>query len=179
MLGSEMPMTQEILGVEAGPDVRRLFVLPLEGNGFRCRTAATGPEALRAARSRPPHLVVLDLLLPEMDGLEVCRRLRADPATERIPIVMLTARAEEIDRVVGLELGADDYVAKPFSPKELVGRGRGGRGRGGAGGPGAGGGGGGGGGAAPRAAAPPPRGGGRRTSGGADPEGVRPAPGPP
>ena len=122
MLGSEMPMTQEILVVEDEPDIRRLVVLHLEGNGFRCRTAATGPEALRAARSRPPHLVVLDLLLPEMDGLEVCRRLRADPATERIPIVMLTARAEEIDRVVGLELGADDYVAKPFSPKELVAR---------------------------------------------------------
>ena len=122
MLGSEMPMTQEILVVEDEPDIRRLVVLHLEGNGFRCRTAATGPEALRAARSRPPHLVVLDLLLPEMDGLEVCRRLRADPATERIPIVMLTARAEEIDRVVGLELGADDYVTKPFSPKELVAR---------------------------------------------------------
>ncbi len=122
MLGSEMPMTQEILVVEDEPDIRRLVVLHLEGNGFRCRTAATGPEALRAARSRPPHLVVLDLLLPGMDGLEVCRRLRADPATERIPIVMLTARADEVDRVVGLELGADDYVAKPFSPKELVAR---------------------------------------------------------
>ena len=122
MLGSGMSMPQEILVVEDEPDIRKLIVLHLERSGFRCRTAATGPEALHAAKSRPPHLVVLDLLLPEMDGLEVCRRLRADPATGRVPIVMLTARADEIDRVVGLELGADDYIAKPFSPKELVAR---------------------------------------------------------
>ncbi|HUK64074.1 MAG TPA: winged helix-turn-helix domain-containing protein, partial [Dongiaceae bacterium] len=72
--------------------------------------------------SMPPDLVVLDLMLPEMDGLEVCRRLRGDPATAALPLIMLTAKADEVDRVVGLELGADDYLAKPFSPKELVAR---------------------------------------------------------
>ncbi len=115
-------MLQEILVVEDEPDIRRLIVLHLERGGFRCVTAASGPEALRLATSRSPDLVVLDLLLPGMDGLEVCRRLRADPATASVPIVMLTARADEVDRVVGLELGADDYIAKPFSPKELVAR---------------------------------------------------------
>ena len=73
-------------------------------------------------RAVPPDLVVLDLMLPEMDGLEVCRRLRGDPTTASLPLIMLTAKADEVDRVVGLELGADDYLAKPFSPKELVAR---------------------------------------------------------
>jgi two-component system phosphate regulon response regulator PhoB len=90
--------------------------------GFRCRTATTGAEALQRVRTATPDLVVLDLMLPEMDGLEVCRRLRSTAATAAIPIIMLTAKADEIDRVVGLEMGADDYVAKPFSPKELVAR---------------------------------------------------------
>jgi DNA-binding response OmpR family regulator len=94
----------------------------LTREGFRCRTAATGPEALARVRAVPPDLIVLDLMLPEMDGLEVCRRLRGDPATASLPIIMLTAKADEVDRIVGLELGADDYLAKPFSPKELVAR---------------------------------------------------------
>ena len=115
-------MTREILVVDDEPDIRRLVVLHLEREGFRCRSAASGPDALREAAARPPALVVLDLMLPGLDGLEVCRRLRADAATAGVPIIMLTAKADEVDRVVGLEVGADDYVVKPFSPKELVAR---------------------------------------------------------
>jgi DNA-binding response OmpR family regulator len=119
-----MGMAQEVLVVEDEPDIRSLVVLHLSRDGFRCRTAATGAEALAEVRARRPDLVVLDLLLPELDGLEVCRRLRADAATAALPIIMLTARADEVDRVVGLEVGADDYVVKPFSPRELVARAR-------------------------------------------------------
>jgi phosphate regulon transcriptional regulator PhoB len=115
-------MAAEVLVVEDEPDIRDLIVLHLEREGFRSRVAGGGPEALRAVRSRAPDLVILDLMLPEVDGLEVCRRLRAEPATAGLPIIMLTAKTDEIDRVVGLELGADDYVAKPFSPKELMAR---------------------------------------------------------
>jgi phosphate regulon transcriptional regulator PhoB len=115
-------MAQDVLVVEDEPDIRGLIVHHLEREGFRCRTATGGAEALRKARERVPDLVVLDLMLPELGGLEVCRRLRADAATATVPVIMLTAKAEEVDRVVGLEMGADDYVAKPFSPKELVAR---------------------------------------------------------
>ena len=115
-------MTREILVVEDEPDIRSLVVLHLERDGFRCRTAGTGAEAILETRARVPDLVVLDLMLPGLDGLEVCRQLRANPRTAAIPVVMLTAKTDEIDRVVGLELGADDYVTKPFSPKELVAR---------------------------------------------------------
>jgi phosphate regulon transcriptional regulator PhoB len=115
-------MPHDILVVEDEPDIRDLIVHHLERDGFHCRTAVGGAEALRKARERVPDLVVLDLMLPELGGLEVCRRLRADAATATVPVIMLTAKAEEVDRVVGLELGADDYVAKPFSPKELVAR---------------------------------------------------------
>jgi two-component system, OmpR family, phosphate regulon response regulator PhoB len=112
----------DVLVVEDEPDIRTLVVHHLARDGFRCRTAATGPEALASVRRAPPDLVILDLMLPVLDGIEVCRRLRADTATAALPIIMLTARADEIDRVVGLEMGADDYVVKPFSPKELVAR---------------------------------------------------------
>jgi len=115
-------MAREVLVVEDEPDIRRLVVLHLEGDGFRCRTAANGLDALREAKANVPDLVVLDLMLPELDGLEVCRRLRSDASTAGVPIIMLTAKSDEVDRVVGLEVGADDYVAKPFSPKELVAR---------------------------------------------------------
>jgi two-component system phosphate regulon response regulator PhoB len=115
------PVT-EILVVEDEPDILRLVVHHLEREGFRCRTAATGPDAVQADRAHRPDLVVLDVMLPGLDGFEVCRRLRADPGTAGVPIIMLTAKSEEVDRVVGLELGADDYVVKPFSPKELVAR---------------------------------------------------------
>ncbi|MCL6640258.1 MAG: response regulator transcription factor [Candidatus Rokubacteria bacterium] len=117
-------MAAEILVVEDEPDIRNLIVLNLTREGFRCRTAASGGQALAEVRARRPDLVVLDLLLPELDGLEVCRRLRADAATAALPIIMLTARADEVDRVVGLEVGADDHVVKPFSPRELVARAR-------------------------------------------------------
>ncbi len=115
-------MAQEVLVVEDEPDIRALIVHHLARDGFRCRTASTGAQALTEVRNRRPDLVVLDLLLPEVDGLEVCRRLRADATTAALPIIMLTARADEVDRVVGLEVGADDYVVKPFSPRELVAR---------------------------------------------------------
>ena len=110
----------DVLVVEDEPDIRSLITHHLERDGFRCRTAASGAEALDAARAAMPDLVVLDLMLPGMDGLEVCRRLRAGSTVPSI--IMLTAKADEVDRVVGLELGADDYVVKPFSPKELVAR---------------------------------------------------------
>src|SRR2546426_1227313 len=115
-------MARDVLVVEDEPDIRRLVVLHLERDGFRCRTASNGPDALREARAAVPDLVVLDLMLPELDGLEVCRQLRRDAATAAVPIIMLTAKTDEVDRVVGLEIGADDYVSKPFSPKELVAR---------------------------------------------------------
>ena len=111
-----------VLVVEDEPDIRDLIVLHLTREGFRCRTAGHGADALAEVRAARPDLVVLDLMLPGMGGLEICRRLRAEPATAAIPIIMLTAKVDEIDRVVGLEMGADDYVAKPFSPKELVAR---------------------------------------------------------
>jgi DNA-binding response OmpR family regulator len=117
-----MPVAAEVLVVEDEPDIRNLIAFHLARDGFRCRTASTGPEALWAVRSHPPDLVVLDLMLPEMTGLEVCRRLRQERETAALPIIMLTARTDEVDRVLGLELGADDYVAKPFSPKELLAR---------------------------------------------------------
>jgi phosphate regulon transcriptional regulator PhoB len=115
-------MAREVLVVEDEPDIRRLVVLHLEREGFRCRTATTGSDALREVKAAAPDLVVLDLMLPEVDGLEVCRRLRRDASTAAIPIIMLTAKSDEVDRIVGLEVGADDYVGKPFSPKELVAR---------------------------------------------------------
>jgi phosphate regulon transcriptional regulator PhoB len=112
----------DVLVVEDEPDIRALIVHHLAREGFRCRVAGSGADALARVKATPPDLVVLDLMLPGMDGLEVCRRLRADPSTAGVPIIMLTAKADEVDRVVGLEMGADDYVVKPFSPKELVAR---------------------------------------------------------
>jgi len=108
--------------VEDEPDIRDLLAFHLERDGYQVTRATTGPEALRQLRAAPPDLVILDLMLPELDGLEVCRRLRADPATATLPVIMLTAKGDEVDRVVGLELGADDYVVKPFSPKEMLAR---------------------------------------------------------
>jgi phosphate regulon transcriptional regulator PhoB len=115
-------MAQRVLIVEDEPDIRDLLVFHLEREGYQVVKCRNGVEALRAAHASPPDLVLLDLMLPEMDGLEVCRRLRQDPATQGLPIVMLTARGDEVDRVLGLEMGADDYVVKPFSPRELIAR---------------------------------------------------------
>jgi two-component system phosphate regulon response regulator PhoB len=115
-----MPMKAKILVVDDEPDVLELIDANLRTAGYDVALATDGAEALRKARDAAPQLIVLDLMLPEMDGLEVCKALRRDPATRPIPIIMLTARASEIDRVLGLELGADDYVTKPFSLRELV-----------------------------------------------------------
>ncbi|HJR51183.1 MAG TPA: response regulator [Gemmatimonadales bacterium] len=114
--------TQRVLIVEDEPDIRDLLVFHLEREGYQVTTSRDGAEAVRLCRTAAPDLVLLDLMLPGMDGLEVCRRLRLDPATQAIPIVMLTARGDEVDRILGLEMGADDYVVKPFSPRELVAR---------------------------------------------------------
>ena len=115
-------MATSVLVVEDEPDIRDLVVFHLERESFQVRTARTGAEALRQVKASATDLIILDLMLPELDGLEVCRRLRRDPATSFIPVIMLTAKGDEVDRVVGLEIGADDYVTKPFSPKELVAR---------------------------------------------------------
>ncbi len=109
----------KILVVDDEPSIVEVVTIYLERSGFSVTTAADGQSALRAMALEIPDLVVLDLMLPEVDGLEITRRLRAEGNT---PIIMLTARKEEADRVLGLELGADDYVVKPFSPMELVSR---------------------------------------------------------
>lgn len=114
-------MPANILVVDDEPDLLATVGFALSRAGFAVQNAVTGAEAIRMARSEPhPDLVVLDLLLPDVSGTEVCRRLRAAPETERTPILFLTARDDEIDRVVGFELGADDYMGKPFEVRELV-----------------------------------------------------------
>jgi len=109
-----------ILVVDDEPDAVELVAVNLKGAGLDVVEAADGEEALRKAREVIPDAIVLDLMLPEVDGLEVCKILRRDAVTATIPIIMLTAKAAEVDRVLGLELGADDYLTKPFSPRELV-----------------------------------------------------------
>src|SRR3989441_8761414 len=117
---SHWGVRQQILVVDDEPEAVELVEFNLKQAGFSVVSAADGAEALKKARAARPSLIVLDVMLPEVDGLEVCKMLRRDPATATIPIIMLTAKAAEIDRVLGLELGADDYVTKPFSPRELV-----------------------------------------------------------
>ena len=114
--------SKKILIVEDEQDILDLVQLYLKKEGYRTYTASTGLEGLRQAKAEQPDLVVLDLMLTEMDGLEVCKQIRADPRLSGTPIIMLTAKAEEAHTVIGLELGADDYVTKPFSPKALVAR---------------------------------------------------------
>ena len=111
---------KKILIADDEPDVLNLLALNLRREGFDVLKAEDGARALEIARAEAPDLVVLDLMMPGMSGLEVTKQLKQSPATNRIPILMLTARAEEVDRIVGLELGADDYVTKPFSPREIV-----------------------------------------------------------
>ncbi len=111
-----------VLVVEDDKDIAELIAHYLQKAGHAVEIAASGTTALKQAKESPPDLILLDLMLPGMDGLLVCQALRADPATALIPIIMLTARAEEVERIAGLELGADDYVTKPFSPRELVAR---------------------------------------------------------
>jgi two-component system phosphate regulon response regulator PhoB len=106
--------------IEDEPDIAEVVAYNLKKEGFQVEIHLRGDTALEAVRKRPPDLIVLDLMLPGMDGLEITRILKRDPATAGIPLLMLTAKGEELDRIVGLELGADDYLAKPFSPRELV-----------------------------------------------------------
>lgn len=112
--------SQRILIIEDEQDVIDLLTLHLRKAGFALSTATDGAAGLRQAREGSPALIILDLMLPKMPGLEICKVLKTDIATRQIPVIMLTAKAEEIDRIVGLEFGADDYVTKPFSPRELV-----------------------------------------------------------
>jgi len=111
---------ERVLIVDDDPDIVRLVSYNLAHAGYDVQVASTGRKALEAVRKHPPDLIVLDLMLPDVDGMEVCRTLRQQAPSRRIPILMLTAKGDEIDRVVGFEVGADDYVAKPFSPRELV-----------------------------------------------------------
>ena len=113
-------MKPTILVIDDEPDAVDLIEFNLKNAGFQVKTAGDGAEALAKARSILPALIVLDVMLPEIDGFEICKLLRRDPDTAAIPIIMLTAKAAEIDRVLGLELGADDYLTKPYSPRELV-----------------------------------------------------------
>ncbi len=115
-------MTASVLVVDDNPGVVDLLCGQLRSAGYRCLAASDGPAALALAAAGPLDLVVLDRVLPGIDGLEVCRRLRSDPRTARIPILMLSGCADEVDRIVGLEVGADDYVTKPFAVRELLAR---------------------------------------------------------
>ena len=112
----------KILIVEDEGNIRQLVRYNIEKEGFQVMEAADGLQGLRTAQKEKPDLVLLDLMLPGMDGLEVCRTLKGAPATSALPIIMLTAKAEEVDKIIGLELGADDYMTKPFSPRELTAR---------------------------------------------------------
>ena len=109
-----------ILVVDDEPEAVELVEFNLRQAGYAVSTAIDGAEALKKARTQTPDLIVLDVMLPEMDGFEICKTLRGEVPTSRTPILMLTAKAAEIDRVLGLELGADDYLTKPFSPRELL-----------------------------------------------------------
>src|SRR5256885_526914 len=113
-------MTKQVLLVEDEPDVARLVEFNLRAAGFEVHSVARGADALARARAAPPHVVVLDLMLPDTSGYDVCKALRADPATADVGVLMLTARAEAEDRILGLEVGADDYVVKPFVVREVV-----------------------------------------------------------
>jgi two-component system phosphate regulon response regulator PhoB len=109
-----------VLIIEDESDVVDLLALNLRKAGFMTSTAADGASGLEKARSEKPAFIILDLMLPKMPGLEVCKVLKSDPGMRQVPIMMLTAKAEEVDRIVGLEFGADDYVTKPFSPREVI-----------------------------------------------------------
>jgi two-component system phosphate regulon response regulator PhoB len=117
-----LPPKRSILVIDDEKDILKLLLYNLEKEGYQPLSATTGEEGLELARARKPDLILLDLMLPGMDGLECCRLLRADKITRHIPILMLTAKNTEVDQVVGLEMGASDYVAKPFSVKVLLAR---------------------------------------------------------
>jgi len=118
----EEARVRSIIIVEDDEDIADSIRYNLEREGFRVRVAVTGEEAVNLILGGPPSLILLDLNLPGMNGFEICRRLRAEPPTAKLPILMLTARADETDKVLGLNMGADDYITKPFSMRELVAR---------------------------------------------------------
>ena len=113
-------MPKHVLVVEDEPDTAELIELHLKNDGYRVTVAGDGDQALKKVHKHMPDLVILDLMIPEITGVEVCQFIRKDPATQSIPIIMCTAKTGEIDKILGLELGADDYVTKPFSPRELL-----------------------------------------------------------
>lgn len=113
-------MSSKILVIDDEADVVDIIAMNLRGAGFDVVSSNDGAAGLLMAKSEQPSLLILDLMLPQMSGLEVCKALKKEPATSSIPIIMLTAKTGEVDRIVGLELGADDYVSKPFSPRELI-----------------------------------------------------------
>ncbi len=115
-------MSKRVVVVEDDRDILELITYNLEREGYEVTGATTGEDGVEAARFGKPDVVLLDLMLPGIDGLEVCRRLKADPDTAHLPVVMVSAKGEETDIVTGLELGADDYITKPFSPKVLIAR---------------------------------------------------------
>ncbi len=115
-----MAVMKSILIIEDEKDIVDLIEYHLKQSGFSVISALDGPAGLEKAKKKGPNLIILDLMLPGMDGKDICRSLKSNPQTQSIPILMLTAKAEETDRLIGFELGADDYVTKPFSPKELV-----------------------------------------------------------
>lgn len=115
-------MNQKILVIEDETNIQELLKYNLEKNGYRVTVVGNGAEGLEEAIANVPDLILLDLMLPGLDGLEVCKRLRMDKRTKKVPIFMLTAKSEELDKILGLELGADDYITKPFSIKELIAR---------------------------------------------------------
>ena len=117
-----MAAAAKILVVEDEPDIRKLVQYNLVQDHFKVLEAEDGEQALKILKREKPNLVILDLMLPGLSGLEICRALRAHPETARLPILMLTAKAGEADKIIGLEMGADDYLAKPFSPREMVAR---------------------------------------------------------
>lgn len=111
-----------ILVVDDEPNILELIRYNLQREGYQVHAVATGEQALSAIRAKTPALIILDLMLPGLDGVSVCRRLKRDPTTARIPVLMLTAKSDELDVIAGFETGADDYVTKPFSPKVLLAR---------------------------------------------------------
>jgi two-component system OmpR family response regulator len=122
MAAAKLRRMQKILVVDDDANIREVLCFALTKAGYATCTAENGVQALRRFDAERPQLVVLDILMPELDGTEVCRKLRADPASAGVPIIFLSSKDDEVDRIVGLEIGGDDYIGKPFSPRELVAR---------------------------------------------------------
>jgi two-component system alkaline phosphatase synthesis response regulator PhoP len=113
-------LAKKILVVDDEVYILHILDFSLGAEGYEVLTAADGDEAIRVARTEKPDLIVLDIMMPKVDGFEACRRLKADPETSAIPVILLTAKGREVDRQMGMEVGADDYIVKPFSPTRLI-----------------------------------------------------------